>query len=759
MQVSHDHMSLSFSIVINTYDRAHTLRNSLESLRFLRHKNFEVIVVNGPSMDGTEAILAEYSQEIRIGRCPEANLSKSRNIGIAMSCGDVICFMDDDAVPEPDWLNQLEVGYTNPRIAAVGGFIRDHTGVSYQSKVVVCDRYADAYFFDSIADANVTDGPFPSKYLTLTGTNSSFLRDILVEIGGFDEEYAYFLDETDVIVRLVDAGYLVRYVPNAEIHHKFAESHLRTTTKIPKSIYLPVRSKTYFCLKNAAPGASLDKIFAYVRSYQSSLKRDKKWLFDHKKIDEAHYNRLLEEIDRGVKDGVHDAFALTRRNLLCPDMIMRHTAPFKRFSNQLEQSSRLRICFLSQDYPPCQCGGIGVWTNHLATALAREGHEVTVITRSGHEHPTVDFEEGVWVHRIVPLHQPRRTAPMLPDIPQTIKDYTYTAYDEVMRVHVRRGLDVVSSPIWDLEGAACISANAIPTVLSLHSTYKFVLPSKPDWISNPEYKAGHVDKMIVGEKWAIEHADLILANSKAVIKDIEREYVLKIDAARLSLVPHGIKDVFEVGDHQSIYGQDGKCLRLLFVGRFEDRKGIDIVLAALPNLLERYQNLEAHLVGDNGILNGGVNYRDQFIEKYGQEPWFKRIYFAGIVSNFELMAQYKLCDVFVAPSRYESFGLIFLEAMMFGKPCIGTNVGGIPEVVIDRNNGLLVPVNDAEALASAITMMIEDDDMRCRLGINARQTFLQYFTDTAMVEKFISTMRTFLHNRKITASCENIEIL
>ena len=100
-------MGLSFTVVINTLNRAAHLRTALASLRHQRHRAFEVVVVNGPSTDDTEAVLALWP-DIKVARCTEANLSMSRNIGIAMAEGDVVAFLDDDATPEPDWLEHLE---------------------------------------------------------------------------------------------------------------------------------------------------------------------------------------------------------------------------------------------------------------------------------------------------------------------------------------------------------------------------------------------------------------------------------------------------------------------------------------------------------------------------------------------------------------------------------------------------------------------------------------------------------------------------
>ncbi len=92
----------SFSVVIVTYNRANLLSAELASLRRQRHPQFEIIVVNGPSSDHTEEVLAEYRDLIKIERCPEANTAMARNIGVAASAGEIIAFLDDDATAEPN---------------------------------------------------------------------------------------------------------------------------------------------------------------------------------------------------------------------------------------------------------------------------------------------------------------------------------------------------------------------------------------------------------------------------------------------------------------------------------------------------------------------------------------------------------------------------------------------------------------------------------------------------------------------------------
>ena len=717
------------SVVINTYNRARTLPATLAAMAWQRHPRFEVIVVNGPSTDATEDVLARHAGRIRTARCPDANLSMSRNIGLAMAAGDIVAYTDDDAVPEPDWLDALCGPYVDPGVGAVGGFIRDHTGYAWQCRVVACDRYGDNEGFVDLVQAQqagvACHGPGAERYLSPTGANSSFRRKALLGIGGFDEAYAYFLDETDVAVRLIDAGWAVTYAPRAEVHHKYADSHLRDASRIPRSILQPARSKAYFCIRHAAPQDGLPKVIDYLATYRRDRRRDKDWLLANGLIDAPHHARLVAEIDRGTELGVTDGLRFAHgRPFAAPPA----ADPLLPFPALRPPRDRLRICFLSQDYPPGPVGGIAIWTHTMTTALAARGHEVSVVTRTDAHH-RVDFEDGVWVHRIPLRHHAGREAPLMPDLPGLVADWALTAHDEVLRIRARRGLDLVSAPIWDVEGAACLADGTLPVVTSLHSTYRLVLPSKRKWQEDATYRRLHVDKLIAAEAWMLDRSRMILANSGAILRDIEAAYGLTLDSARVRLVPHGLPHEAPATPPQRAAG----C-RILFVGRFETRKGIDILAAAIPRVLEMRPDANFVLVGDPDVDEDGrgPTYRRCIEDLIARYPG--RVEMTGVLPRDALVAHYARADIFVAPSRYESFGLIFLEAMMHGAACVGTRAGGIPEVVEHGTTGLLVPPEDPAALADALARLAGDASLRCRMGEAGLAAYRRHFTADRMAQ-------------------------
>jgi glycosyltransferase involved in cell wall biosynthesis len=118
--------------------------------------------------------------------------------------------------------------------------------------------------------------------------------------------------------------------------------------------------------------------------------------------------------------------------------------------------------------------------------------------------------------------------------------------------------------------------------------------------------------------------------------------------------------------------------------------------------------------------------------------------FLGEVPEDKLNALYQSCDLFVAPSLYESFGLIYLEAMNFAKPVIGCRAGGVPEVVNDGVTGRLVDPNSPKQLAEAIVALLRSPRTLYEYGMAGRQRLLDYFTHVHMARSFERIYRRVL---------------
>jgi len=286
------------SIVISTFDRAVWLEGLLPSLAALDYPAFEIVVVNGPSTDGTDALLARYAGRIKISRCPEANLSRSRNLGIAAAAGDVVVFIDDDAVPlDPSWLQHLVAPLAaDPALGASGGPVLRGDGEDWEFQGRVASDYGELWEpFEAAALGVVGDG---HRWVPcVQGNNCAFTRAALLAIGGFDESFTYYLDETDVCLRLARSGRSIVYAPRAIVrHYSAAAAHRRTWHD--RNWDVMARSDTYFCLRHGA-----DPLPVRVRRTFALARR--KWPYQTimRQYRQGHYGwrRLVRYLARWVR--------------------------------------------------------------------------------------------------------------------------------------------------------------------------------------------------------------------------------------------------------------------------------------------------------------------------------------------------------------------------------------------------------------------------------------------------------------------------
>lgn len=224
------------SVIIVSRARPDALRRCLAGIAQLQYPKFEVVVVACPA---GIAVAENFDQlpQIKCVAFDEANISAARNLGLAHAAGDIVAFIDDDAVPEPQWLHHLVAPAARPEVAAMGGFVRGRNGISFQYKARTLDAQGTPQEIDiDPVPANVLIPP-KGHAIKTEGTNMAFRRDVLVAIGGFDPAFRFYLDETDLNMRLARAGHATALVPLAQVHHGFAASPLRRDDRVPRDLF------------------------------------------------------------------------------------------------------------------------------------------------------------------------------------------------------------------------------------------------------------------------------------------------------------------------------------------------------------------------------------------------------------------------------------------------------------------------------------------------------------------------------------------
>lgn len=239
----------SVSIVIVSRHRAAALKLCLTAVARLSYPRYEVIVVADPA--GLRQIEdLPYGDRIKAVPFDEANISAARNRGIAQAAGDIVAFLDDDAVPETRWLDHLVGVFADPGVAAAGGYVLGRNGISTQWSGRVVDNSGDARIVALSRQKPTVLTPPPGRAVKTEGTNMAVRRDILAGIGGFDPAFRFYLDETDLNMRLARLGYATAIVPLAVVHHGYAASAIRRPDRAVRDLHQIAASTVVFLRKH-----------------------------------------------------------------------------------------------------------------------------------------------------------------------------------------------------------------------------------------------------------------------------------------------------------------------------------------------------------------------------------------------------------------------------------------------------------------------------------------------------------------------------
>jgi glycogen synthase len=739
---------LSISVVVCTDGRPTSLVRALQGLRHLDYPAFEICVVFGPTTNISQVVLPEWRDLIKTAPCTERNLSQSRNIGINLAAGEVVAFIDDDAFPEPEWLNDLAAAYAEPSVGAAGGFVYDHTGIDFQARYVTTDRLGGAKF-NWERPAAEFNFPLSTSFPHLLGTNSSFRRSALIEVGGFDEEYEYYLDETDLCCRLIDSGWSIAQITGAFVHHKLLPSVMRRDSVNLTSWYQILKNKIYYGLVNRHGHHNVVDVMREANNMVEGLRANLEHAISGGQFQESDRTRFWQDVSQAWEVGLARGFEARRR--LMPQAARAATPPAFRNAAMTEPAGgRRTFCFLSREYPPQKVGGVGRYIHQLATSVAALGHNAYVIT-PGDGHDRVDFEDSVWVHRIaVRDHPPAAVRDQSSTLPKQIWSHSATMFDEIRRVAQRRPISGVYAPIWDCEGAAVLRDGTFPLMVGMQTTLRFWMESNPNHVADPQFAADFIAPMLALESELLTEASSLHAISTAIVEGIEAMYGMSL-ASRTFVAPLGLADYRLLPTIPAPNARHGVTARLLFVGRLESRKGIDILLEAALEVLSRFPHVQLDIVGNDRLAGAsGQTPRAIFEADARTKAIRDRVVFHGEVNDDALRGFYAACDIFVAPSRFESFGLIFVEAMMYAKPVIGCRSGGMPEIIVEGETGLLAEPGDARSLIACITRLLEDVGLRERLGAAGRQRYEALYTPERVARDVVAAFDqiAFLHERR-----------
>src|SRR5687768_13860878 len=404
----------------------------------------------------------------------------------------------------------------------------------------------------------------------------------------------------------------------------------------------------------------------------------------------------------------------------------------------------MRIALLTNEYPPHVYGGAGVHVEYLSRELARadDGAHSVDVHCFGEQHETTGNlrVRGVTAPVQFAAQDPRH-ARLLDAL---VRDLAMAGAVE--------SPDIVHCHTWYSHLAGCLARplTGARLVLTTHS----LEPHRP-WKVEQLGTAYHATAWI--ERTAYENADGVIAVSKAMKEDVEALY--DVDPERVRVIHNGIDpDEYrptEAPDRVRELGVDPAVPMVLFVGRITRQKGILHLVRAIRHLTPGMQVVLCAGAPDTEEIATEMT---ELVAEAGRTSAVSIVWIDRMVSREEVIALYSHAAVFVCPSVYEPFGIINLEAMACETPVIAAAVGGIPEIVVHGETGLLVPIQaegegsveprDPEAfsraLAAAVNELMADPDRRAAMGRAGRARVLARFSWESIARQTLAFYRELI---------------
>ena len=697
------------SVVVLNYNRAGDLAECLESIFQNDYPNFQVILVDNASEDGSMDVAKSWAAgsagrgpvavreiEVTSGGAGDLEMGDGRledftprslavirspqnlgfagghNLGIALAMkrrAQFVFLANSDIVVARDFLSHLVDAAKRPGIAAVGPAVLayDHKDIVWQAGGTIHPALGwTRRNFEGEPLSKIGREPFEVSYLAGCAMLAS--AEALGEIGGLEAGYFLYFEDADWFARAAKRGRKAMLVPRSVVWHK--ENSLSSQAKSMYSSYYFARNRLEFVRRNY-PGS------------------------------------LPLALAAGLRYGILNNLLKRRWHSL--GMALRGTADF--LAGRLGKMSDPRgahllpnFLLMSADYKP-QPGGIAEHAYKVARGLAAAGAGVTVLAPRVRGARRFDREHGFETYRVPRIPVVELVAYFLVGCYVVLKHrigvvYVATSYPCALVCRLMRVL------VYFRYTVTIHAHEVVYTGRRLRSRIKSVL--KPLQIA------------------AIAGGDRVFA-----VSEFTRAMLVKagVPDRKIATIFNGIdvEDLegdTDLGDVVGRFGLAGKRV-ILTVARLDVHKGHDVVLRALPSIASQVPDLVYVIAGD-GKMRSDL---EALTRKLGLHD---KVVFTGEIPRPDVVALFRACDVFVMLSRIEEgsvegFGIVFLEAGALGKPVVGGRSGGIPDAVEDGVTGLLVDPLSPEEAAGAIARILVDHRLAASLGdagsVRARSRF------------------------------------
>jgi len=371
------------------------------------------------------------------------------------------------------------------------------------------------------------------------------------------------------------------------------------------------------------------------------------------------------------------------------------------------------VLILSWEYPPLIEGGLARHVRKLSENLARQGTEVHVLTRGSEESPAEETLAGVQIHRV---REPKRPTD-LGEFVAWVERMNADMLAAGVELGDRFEFELVHGHDW-LVAMACdhlARRFGAPLVTTIHATEH---GRHQGWVE--KHPQSHIHGI---ERWITNRSDRVIACSYYMREQIAD--IFGVEEERVAVIPNGIdpedlqpRDERELCRLRSEFAAPEEKLVLL-IGRLVYEKGFQLALEAMPRLIES-------VPGTRFLVAGSGTHEAELRRQAAHAGLMEHGAFLGWIGDDVLHSLYRIADVCVVPSLYEPFGLVALEAMASGCPCIVADTGGLREVVPHNEAGLRFRARDPEALGEMVERLLTDAELRDRLVAEGSEHILRF---------------------------------
>ena len=372
------------------------------------------------------------------------------------------------------------------------------------------------------------------------------------------------------------------------------------------------------------------------------------------------------------------------------------------------------ICIVSQQFGAI-VSGIGLHAWNLSHALARDGHRVTVVIPRSQKPRQVEADIAFVLtpDPVLKANQARWLSVALHFGQALRRLEAEHRFDIVQFTDAREALFALGGPaprIGHINDYYAAEVKPVPWAYRKHYS---------DWLARWLY----YQFVFTCEKYTLPRLSAVVANSQYTANAVQRVY--RVPHERLFVCYKSV-DAAAYTRARQIHSTAPRHPVVLFVAGNMQRKGMATLIRAAPRVLAKRPDVEFRVVGRDAN-------EPQMRALCAQQGVSDCFNFMGWQTHDKLASLYAEASAFVMPSLMEAFGVVFLEAMAAGVPVIGSNVGGITELIRDEENGLLARADDAEHLAQQINRLLGDSALSRRLIAGGHNT-VQQFTVQRMME-------------------------